>query len=420
MAPKWKGGAVAVAQVDKLTPGDAPADTAVVYYITLTNRAGESHMVASGQPADTTASAVCSAVMTAIVAASSAGEDPWDEVTADTTTSTAYVTITADSAGEPFWLSAVTTNETATMTSASVTAVGGPNIFADADNWDANAAPVAGDVPVVPADATVAIFGTTYTSAAGLNGFIEEPGCSVNIGSYAKPLNLPFDTGAGVNLDLDGSGVVYLHIRSESSTASTSAVINVTGAAAGSAGAYGLNLTSDTANVIAAVNISAERNETISLAAHQGDSGCFTSIKVQGGEVSIGSAADTGAITPTISGGTVYNWNAVGVLTMTAGTFYNEGTATMTSANVDAGTFHQKSTGQLDSATIGGTLDFSKDPRTHTISSAGITLRAGAVLNDPHGTLTGSAAGAIPIHLSGADVGQVVIQLGKGKTLTAS
>lgn len=424
MAPEWKGGATGVAQVDKLTPGDAPADTAVVYYITVTNRLGESHKVSSGEPADTSGSAVCSAIATALAAAKAAGEDPWDELTADTTTSTAYVTITADSAGEPFWLSAVTTNETATMTSASVTAVGGSNIFADADNWDTNTAPAAGDIPVVPADATISIYGETYGTDKGLNGLIVEPGCSINIGSHAKPLDLAFDTAAGVTLGLDGSGEAYLNIRSEKSGSNTSAVINVTGAGAGSgADTYGMNLTSDTADVIAEVNVSAEANERVSLAARQGDSAAFSTVRVQAGDVSIGSAADTGAIAATVSGGTVYNKNNVGVLSQTGGTVYHEGTGTMTSANVDAGTLYYKSSGQLDSGTIGGTIDFSKDPRTHTIDSTkGFTLRPGATLKDPHGTLGDSAGGTTnKIALAGgAGVGDVTVELGVGKTLTVT
>lgn len=424
--PTWQGGAAGVAQVDTFTPAVLPADTAVVFYITLTNRQGESHKLLTGEPTDTTKANLCTAVLAAATAAATAGDDPWDQVTVSTTGAGTEVLITADSAGEPFWLAAITSNESATMSSASATAVKGPSIWADGDNWDGDAEPTASQIPIIPTDAAYDIFGQDADTSKGLSGLIQEPGCTISMGSYGKPLQLPFDSAAAVVVDLDGTGTTYLDVRSENpaGTGVTDGTINVYGAGAGAgSGQYGLNLQGDTAvDHTWAVNIMCEANETIGIAARAGEVGEFGTIRTIGGEVTIGSAATTATIAFTQSGGIVANKSPVGVLTAEGGTFDHIGSAAMTSANVDEGaTMNQRSTGLLSSGTIAGTIDFSKDLRAHVLDSAkGLTLQAGAVINDPYGTLAASATGTnhMPFVIDGCTLDDVTIILGKGGTYT--
>lgn len=412
--PVYQGDATAVVGIQTITKGDAPADTAVVYTITAKNRQGQTNKVTTASTvADTSTSAVCSAIATALQAAKTAGDQPWDEVTAETTTSTALVRITSDSAGVPFFITALASNETATLTSALVTAVGGPSIYHDPDNWDTDSAPIDNDIPVFPANLAVNVYGEDFDSAVTLLGMVVEAGCSAIIASQERLLTCNFATNA--LLSLDGTGEVYVRLGHADTTLCDSATINVTGAGAGSAtGTYGINIQG--ADTTVSAFVSAEAGQTVSFGARSGDSCDLKEIKAAGGDVYIGPTVGSGlsGIPLTVTSGTVFSSAITGVLTQDGGEITHGGSATMTSANVTVGTLIYKSSGTLSSGTIGGTLDFSQDLQARVVdSSKGLTLLKGATVLDPHETI-----GTTVLKLGdGVGLEDVTLQIGKGPTI---
>lgn len=98
----------------------------------------------------------------------------------------------------------------------------------------------------------------------------------------------------------------------------------------------------------------------------------------------------TGATLTTINqagGSLVYQSNVV-THTVNPGTATVKGSATITTLTIDAGTVNHNSTGTLTTLAVGngGTIDFSDDLRTRTVTNT--TLNAGSALLDPNKVVT--------------------------------
>ncbi len=150
---RWVGGATAVAQVDTLTVGGTiEADD--VFTITVTGENGDTHEVevtAGSTDADTVATTIAAAwnadthyLCTPVTAAAVGG-------------GSGELTLTADTAGMPFYVSVATTeagggaadDQTFEITSPQTTANAGPYDWNTAANWDTGTVPVGGDTVYV-------------------------------------------------------------------------------------------------------------------------------------------------------------------------------------------------------------------------------------------------------------------------------
>ncbi len=205
---RFIGAAPTVAQVNTETP--ANANTGDIYYVLLSNHAGDEHTISFTVAGTETVAAAVTGLQAAAAAAKAAGTAPWDEVTA--TDDTTVMTLTADTAGVPFW---VTTSiydgsggAAPTLTDAVGTAVAGPGIFTTAENWEGGAAPSAADTIIVAAALTGTLYGGDFDGTQYADLEIE-PGCTAAIGSRTHPLELDL---SGV-ARLSGTGATWLDIE---------------------------------------------------------------------------------------------------------------------------------------------------------------------------------------------------------------
>jgi len=381
----WRGDAPAVAQVDTLTPGGTiEADD--LFNVTLENRGGEKHTlsVAAG---GTAAADVVDAIVAEAAALKAAETDPWDEVTVADDGNTA--TITADTAGEPFWCTVETTEangdaaDSQTFSVAETTACAGPHIFDTAENWSGAALPGTGDKAIIPADATVAIYGSDGTEA--VFDKLEVEACDIAIGSAAKPLLLTFASETNATVELSGTGRIFLGL-----TEAKAVTVKAAGASPGE-GLYATNIISDSATNNPTLNIACEANQSVSVGANAGEAAEFASIRVSGGEVVIGDTVteSDGSTAPDIivSGGDTICHSAIGSFTQTGGKFRQQAGA-ITTANVNGGALYYNSSGTLDTATVknDGKLDFSEDLVAKTCTTC--TLHKTGTVHDPNKVVT--------------------------------
>lgn len=155
----WLGGTTAVAQVDRFTPANVEVDD--VFTLTVTGQDGATNAVSF------TATATTVANVTAGLTAA------WNASThrlctpitaADATTS---MTLTADTAGQPFSVASTTTDgggsNTQTLTRLAVTASAGPYDWNTTANWSTGSKPVNSD------NVTIDARGSAYSILYGLN-----------------------------------------------------------------------------------------------------------------------------------------------------------------------------------------------------------------------------------------------------------
>lgn len=150
---RWIGGVSAIAQVDTLTPGGT-IEIGDLFNVTLTDERGESYTL-SVAATGTTVAQVCQDLITAIAACN----DPrFTRITAagvGSVGSYTAVTLTADTAGEPFSCTVATTEsgggaaDGQTFSRAATTASAGPYDANCAGNWLGGVKPVTGDTVYV-------------------------------------------------------------------------------------------------------------------------------------------------------------------------------------------------------------------------------------------------------------------------------
>jgi hypothetical protein len=288
----------------------------------------------------------------------------------------------------------------------------GSNFFDNPANWDSGTAPVYGDTLDIDNNATSIFYTNTNNSStsfaavnigAGFTGQIGLPQQNANGYQEYRATSLAFETplltiGAGNG---NGSPLIRLNLGSVACAATVydTAISAETGIEAVVldfnnssttmdvvSGTVGIGVISKASGAIGTLSISAASAST-GFTASQFTSSASTSVR-------IGQNVQVGPIN--MSGGTLLvdtrGGATIGAINQTGGTISVIGSSGTATLNVYAGTCYWSSSGTIASAAIGptGTLDFSQDNRTKTITAA-VQMSAGARLNDPFGVVSGLA-----------------------------
>lgn len=277
-----------------------------------------------------------------------------------------------------------------------------------ATNFVADTAPGTGDKGLVPADATVAIDGGAYEAV--MDKFEVAEGCDVAMGSRAAavttPLSLDFSSETNATVELAGTGQTYLKVKEAKKVK-----VNKAGSAPGT-GQFALHLTSESTTNETGLDIEADSNESIGVAPFPDDTAEFHPIKVNGGDVTIGSVTKKDGSTAfdlTVVKGTVVNSSPVGTLKQYAGKVtHNAGV--VAALSVYGGRFIYDSTRTLTQGYVhkGAVLDI-----TEACTITNLTAYAGATINDANGLATWTNAIAFPDGIE-----SVTLVLGKGRKAT--
>lgn len=213
---RFIGGLAAVAQVDTLTPGGT-IEAGDLFKITLTNERGETYTL-SVAATGTTVAQTCQDIITAFNAC---GDPRFTRITAAGVGSVgAYtaVTLTADTAGEPFYCSVETTEsgggaaDDQTFTRTATTANSGPYDFNLTGNWLGGILPVDGDTVYID---NIVKYGLAQSSIQPAYLKITK-----QVGQYADAGCLPAYLAIGaaiVDIDLASGGPVLVDTGTDAS-----------------------------------------------------------------------------------------------------------------------------------------------------------------------------------------------------------
>lgn len=278
------------------------------------------------------------------------------------------------------------------------------NDYDAAGNFTANGPPIINDAVIMPKMAqasTTDITGNLGQSAIALWSFDIDPGCFTNIGvAGIAPTYLEIDADT---VTLSPEGLVYLDIDN-------STIINVLKckSVTGTAGAFGLFF-KGTGNT--ELNIGEAASGDISIAALAGESAAFTTIRSNGGRVTIG---DTVTMTTlVVGGGTLLNSSAATTITLEGGTCTHEEGA-VTNIYCNGGTTYMNAIETIATISVrsGATLDFSKDLQTKTITNP-IEASAKCVIRDPNGVVSN-----LRIDLNHCKLSDITLEIPSNKRLT--
>jgi len=376
-ANNWLGGAKAIAQATDFTPADIEVDD--VFKITLSDDQNESHEISFTATAVTVKNVV-EGLKAAADSAKAAGMEPWTKVTASEDDT--KLTLTANTAGIPFYYTTATVNGGAvddqTLTPSVATANSGPNDYNVTDNWSLEAIPVNGDDVRIPSHVTDSILYGLDQHTVLLSSFRREEGCTVAIGSVNQPLHIDADT-----VVLAGTGQAFIKIDNP-----TSDVI-VTESGGSSGGAYGTNLTG--AGIAKLTVELDDSSQTLGIAALAGETATVTAIAISGdGEVVVGSGVTKvggGDVTIIdLVSGTLETHCAVATVN-TGGTYTHHSGAISTSLNITGGqtTYNSSGTPAQIILNAGATLTMgpsAANPTTFRIRGSSWTI------NDRFGRIT--------------------------------
>lgn len=409
----WLGGAQKVAQVNTVTP---TAANNAVYTITINSKT-----VTYTADGSATVAEITAGLVTAFRAST---EPEFQEVTA--TDSTTYVTLTAATPGKPF---TQTSSSTAgSLLTATATASAGPNHWGTAANWSTGSVPVDADDVIIGAGNVSILWDldqstidlASFTVMAAYTGQIGNPDYADSYRQYRETyLKLGTATTVDIGLgDGPGSSLIRLHTGSNATTLRVWKMGSPT-----EAGLPALQLQGSHAS-----NVLNAYSGTIGLAVNPGETAQFPTINAgyetsQSSDVQIicGSGCTLGG-TITQSGGIVDATTATTTWSISGGDAILRGTATLTTLNLDGGTMTYRSSGTLTTANVGsdGTLDFSRDLRSRTVTNC--YASAGARVLDPFKTVTFS--NGVKCSRSGLQSGTrttgVILDLGEHLTITPS
>ena len=386
----FTGDAQAVAQVNTETP--ANVEVGDVFTLKLTDQNGQSGTISFTATAATVKNVV-EGLQPLAVAAKAGGQVPWNAVTC--TEDDEVMTITADTAGRPFTVTATATNggaaNTQTLTDASVTACAGPYIYSVADNWSLSAVPVATNDVIIPAGTSGYIYGYDASGVA-LNSFTVENGATVVIGHRDAPLQI--DLADSKAYYIGGTGTTHLKITGASATVR----VTQAGSGSGSTG-YGLNLSGGEAGMTIIIEC-ASTGDRVGIAAVAGSTMTAPTVRVMGGTVKIGAGA---TVTTFYGAGGVADCDAgtTGFTTERAGTFSIGKAAAATLLTVGSGTrLYYDSSGTVGAVHNSGIIDCSRTYLARTWTDT--DLYKGSKLIDPYRTITHT--NAVTLNRCGAEV----------------
>lgn len=415
----FRGDAPAVAQVDTLTVGGT-VEAGDIFISTISVKTLP--VSASSTNLTTTAEEIADAW--------NASEVPeYMEATAES--ASAVVTVTADTAGKPFTVTASTTEsnggaaDAQAFVRAAVTASEGPYHWDTAENWNGGAVPVNSDDVYLSNSAVSIKYGlaqsavtltslnidASYTGQIGLAPYDTEGGTARTYYQYratllnilATTVNVGLGTGGGssmIRLDL-GANATTINVYSTGAAQQGSYPLYIKGSASN----YTLNVFKGHVGVatepghtatLPTVRVGSDTNPTGDARLVLGTGCTITTVTVTAGQVEI----NANTTTINAKGGTVVVLLAatVGTLTADAGTIYyqSSGTCTTLTVNSDA------------------VVDFSRDPRARTVTNC--TIRKGGKIYDPYGTVTFTNG----IILTGCKLDEVKLDVGDNRTLTVS
>jgi hypothetical protein len=398
---KWLGQALAVPQVNTVTPTAANSQT---YTITINGKNVNFTADASATVAEITAG---------LTTAFNASTDPeFAEITA--TDSTTHVTLTADTAGVPFVNTSSATGAGTNVT-ATTTASAGPNDWSTADNWSGDAVPVSTDDVFIENSSVSILYGLgqsavtltsltiaqTFTGTIGLpernaNGYAEYRYTDGYLAISATTVNI----GRG---DGTGSGRIKLNLGSVAGTVN---VHNTGGGVETGIEALLLKGTS-----ITALNVFGGSVGCGVISQLAGESTTITTLRMLGGTVRTGPACTIS--TKDQYGGTLNSYFTVTTCNMAGGT-HNHYISTMSTVTLNGGVLNWYSPSNPTTVTInnGGVLDFSGDTRALTITN--LDLYAGATYRDPYARVAVTNGP----DLNQCSVPEVSVNFGKNRRMT--
>jgi trimeric autotransporter adhesin len=406
----WRGDAVAVAQIDTITPASVAVGNTFSIAI---NGKTVSYTTAAGTVAD-----VCTG-LTALLAASATAE--FQEI-AWTTDGVTSITATAVSPGVPFAQVSSASGGTAMLSTTHTMASAGPKDWSTPANWSTGSAPAAGDDVVFTNSANPCLYGLAQSSVGldsltvdqsftgtignprnSTSGYLEYRPTYLSVGAATVTIGGGPGAGSGrIKIDT-GSGQSTMNVVSSGSPAENNVksilwkgthAANVVNISKGSfAAAY---LPGESAT-IATLNQGFQTNQAGDTDVLLGAGCTLSTINKTGGSLTVNSNVATLKQGPGGAGTTV----------LAAGT--------PTTIKITGGTVIYRTAGTYASLVVEekGTVDFSQDPRPKTGTST--TLGAGATLLDPGQAVTFTA----PIALECA-LADVTIDLGANFNLQRS
>jgi hypothetical protein len=338
----WIGGASTTAQVDTMVVGGT-IETTDEFVMTMTDESGATQAltVVAG-------STTLSTVVTNIVTA-------WNASTlslfARCTAAAASpnVTITADTAGLPFYLS-VTSTETGggaadaqTYTTSTTTPNSGPYDYGCGANFSENAVPVATNDVLITG--TYSILYGLRQSGVALADFVVDAGYRGNIGAPGSPLSIDPDTFA-----VNGGGTMYFNLNAA----------NIPARVSGGTKTHlnGSNLTTLIVD-----------GGSVSVGVDPGDAPTIATLSLQtGGTATVGPF--TTLTTFKQAGGTGHLYAAATTVEAQSGTLTTYGSGAITTLTNSGATVNSSSSGTIATLNAkGGTTDLSRSRVARTVST---------------------------------------------------
>ena len=364
----WVGGlatlpsATQVAQVWSTTVASASSST--TYTISLTNETGSSisfNYAASGGDTTTTIAAALAALITA------SNDARAKAVTAAAVTG--VLTLTAKSAGVPFYAAATVAGGSGSFSgTGNTTANVGKNDWNTVSNWLEGSVPGSSDNVLITGSNNISYGLVTGTS---LGGFATQAGSSASVGAVGSPLSF---TCTSFYWSCSGTSCINI-----GSSAISPRIVNTANATAPSCGLYLIGS--------AMVKVYVEGQSSVDLASTPGVTSTATTVQLVGTQ------------SPRVrcgSGLTLTNFNcdsaatgteiacAVTSATIEGGTVSTAGTGTIGTLNVNGGSVYCNSTGTITTANVndGGKLDMTQSQIARTITTANLS-RGATLLYDP-------------------------------------
>ena len=388
----YRGDYFTTAQVDTLTPGGT-IEASDLFICTIN---GKALSVAAG---GTTVASVTAAV-TAAWNASTIPE--FMEITA--TDSTTHITLTADTAGVPFTVTATTTEtgggaaDAQTFVQATTTTATGPTTLTAA-NCEGGVLPGNSDTFYIPPGRSIlygltALSGVTLTNLYCNGTYVGLPFWNVSGNGTYWEYRTTYLTLGATNVYIghsEGTGV--LRCKLNMGSVQTAAIVYDTGASADGNG-FGAVQFKGTHNS----NTLQVKGGSATVAKVLGESATIATLYVGSGDgsttepdVEIGAGATL--TTTYCNGGYLETWSAITTMNVGGGVHEHQAGA-VTTANVTDGTLYYNSTGTLTALNyVGGVVSTERDQRAKTFTTVNITVPVDGstpapYIRDPNGILT--------------------------------
>lgn len=381
----WLSRALAVAQVDTLTPGGT-IEVGDIFIVTINGKS------CSYSATGTTVASVVTGLVAALQAMTA---EEFTEIT--WTDSTTHVTATAVTAGKPFTITVNTTEsnggaaDAQTFVQATTTDATGPNHWDDLNNWSEAAVPVNGDDANVDLSRGSVLYGLEQSAVTldSLDVF--------SSGETSNTMGLP-------DIDEDGGyyqyrtkelqiGATLLRVNTRSpfvrldlGSVQTAAEIRQTGSVSGDGVPACLIKGTNTSNVFEL------KGGTTGLGFFLGEAVAAATVRVAPEATLLTGEHPTFTALTTLGTTLLQTQDTATAATVTVedGETTIIGDGAITTLNCDGGTCKYESSGTVTTANIGpGTVDCSGDISPRTFSTT--NLDVGGQIIDPNQTITHTA-----------------------------